>query len=50
MPSTLEASLRSTSKPLWLSSTTSSAPSSRAWVTRSCTSFSWMPKDQLGIM
>ena len=49
MPLTREASFKSTSMPLWLSSTTACAPLARASFTTSCSSFSWMPKVQFGI-
>ena len=50
MPSTREASLRSTSKPLWESSTTTFAPCSRAAATVRLSSASRMPNDQAGII
>jgi len=46
---TLDASLRSTSKPLCDSMTTRSTPSARAASTRFWTKLSRMPKDHLGI-
>jgi hypothetical protein len=49
MPVTREAILRSTSMPLWLSSTTACAPLARASFTVSCISLSRMPKVQLGV-